>query len=271
MKHINKKKIMSIVLAGFVLLTISGCADKGIIEDRQTTINDNNTVVEVPKETPVQTPEEKQVVLEKQETVVVNGGTMTESYVQEITTEEVPVISQNNVMTEEETVNYFERIEAKVNEYANSENFENMKDKASSLFITTVDFIFYGGEIKGVTYDSLSNSAKLKILNIAKRIDTTIMTKWPTYKEDVKTTSGKVFSNVTSKIGEGISYVDGKLNEKLGEENYSDLKDNTIKAVDEIKDTAGTYYEKGKDAATNAKEKVKSWYENYRNKKNSTE
>lgn len=256
MRHINKKKLLTIVLTGFVLLTLTGCANK--LEETKTPVSDTPIVQEVEVE-------------DKQEDIVVSGGTMTDSYVAEITAEEVPIISQNEVMTEEETVNYFERIEAKINEYAASDSFANAKDKASSLFITTVDFIFYGGEIKGVTFESLSNSAKLKILNIARRIDTTIMTKWPTYKEDVKTTSGKIFNGVTTKIGEGINYVDGKLNDKLGEESYSDLKDSASQAVDEIKDVATGIYEAGANVASSAKEKIKNWYEDYRNRKTNGE
>lgn len=258
MRHINKKKVLSIVLTGFVLLSLTGCANKL-----------NETVPKETNETPVV--ENVDSSVKQEDNVVESGGTLTDSYVTETTQEEVPIISQNEVMTEEETINYFERIETKINEYANSDSFANVKDKASSLFITTIDFIFYGGEIKGVTFESLSNSAKLKILNIARRIDTTIMTKWPTYKEDVKTTSGKVFDSVTTKIGEGINYVDGKLNDKLGEESYSDLKDSASQAVDEIKDVATGIYEAGKDVATSAKEKVKSWYEDYRNRKNNGE
>ena len=253
MKYLNKKRAIAIfITASFVLLTFTGCVKKN---NNEITPSNNNEIKT-----------EEVIKNEENNTVVESGGTLTDSYVDSIVEEEVPITTNKEIMTEGEVVSYFEDIEAKVNSYATSENFNSLKDKASSLFITTVDFIFYDGEIKGVTFDSLSNDAKLKILNIAKRIDTTIMSKWPTYKEDIKTTSGNVYDSVSTKIGEGIDYVDSKLEENIGTEDYNSLKESANEAVEDIKDAASGIWEDTKEVGGKAKDKVKSWYEEFKNK-----
>ena len=40
---------------------------------------------------------------------------------------------------------------------------ENFKDKASSTFISIVDFLFYDGTIKGISFDELTEKGKEKV------------------------------------------------------------------------------------------------------------
>lgn len=81
-------------------------------------------------------------------------------------------------------------------EIAGYEKLDKFKDTAKNGFIKIVDFIFYDGEIKGVTWDELSNSAKAKVVYYALKIDNKIDSKWPNYKEEL---SSK-FKDVKAKL-----------------------------------------------------------------------
>ena len=68
------------------------------------------------------------------------------------------------------------------NEIDNSDSFkENIKEK----FVTVVDFLFYDGVIGGVTFNELTTSTKLKILEVALKIDQKLEMKFPGYKESI--------------------------------------------------------------------------------------
>ena len=66
-----------------------------------------------------------------------------------------------------------------------SSNEPTIGEKVKTKFIDIVDFIFYGKEINGRTFDSLSASAKGKIIYYALLIDSKIDSKWPQYKETI--------------------------------------------------------------------------------------
>ena len=77
---------------------------------------------------------------------------------------------ENNVTP----VNYFENID-------NS----NDKNAIKEGFVKIVDFIFYGTEINGYTFKSLTNEAKLKIMSIALSLDKKVEEIFPGYKETI--------------------------------------------------------------------------------------
>lgn len=275
----NKKRLIHLTLAGIVFVGIIGGACNYALKTKKEVKeidNDNhkgftnNTVVE----------NNTLIDNKKESSETKKSEPLTNEEVKTITNNEVPVVTKNqNTITEEETVAYFESMEKKIDSYTEENNFDKFKDKTSAVFITAVDFIFYGGEIKDKTFEELSDETKLKILNIAKNIDAKIMTKWPTYKEDIKTTSKNTYNKVTEKIGDGIEYVDNKLEEKIGTEKYQETKDKVTNTAQNIKDKAVETYNNVKDSETynNVKEsvsntidagksKVKTWYEDFKNK-----
>lgn len=66
-----------------------------------------------------------------------------------------------------------------------SSNDKTIGEKVKEKFIQIVDFIFYGTEINGRTFESLSTSAKGKVVYYALLIDAKIDSKWPSYKETI--------------------------------------------------------------------------------------
>ena len=59
---------------------------------------------------------------------------------------------------------------------------EDFTKSAKKTFIDIVDFLFYGGTIKGVTFEELTDNGKSKVLELASKIDEAIEKKVPNYK-----------------------------------------------------------------------------------------
>lgn len=85
------------------------------------------------------------------------------------------------VDSDEEVISYVKS----VNESVEGASEETFGSKVKSGFITVVDFIFYEGEIKGVTFSELSTSAKAKVVYYALLADSKIDEKFPGYKETI--------------------------------------------------------------------------------------
>ncbi len=152
---------------------------------------------------------------------------------------------------EEEIIQHFRAMEMSVTEDTNESTLDKVKDKIDNAFFTIIDFLFYDKEIKGVTFDELSDEAKIEILSIASRIDDTIIKKFPNYKENIKDNGNKVY--IFSK--EQINKLQHSIKNKIGDDKYNNIVDNIEKGKDKIIDV--------KDNAFNS---IKNWYENKRNK-----
>ena len=141
---------------------------------------------------------------------------------------------------------------------------ESVGEKAKGIFISLVDFVFYDGEINGVTFDELSEAGKEKVLKIVSSIDTKIENKFPNYKDEISDKTFSAFNKASELIKNGANNIKEFSKEKLGEENYNaiiDAKDELVTytkaAVSIIKEVGGNFW-------ANAKEKIKTWYENFK-------
>lgn len=163
------------------------------------------------------------------------------------------VINDNNVTTDEQVISYFTNFS---NEIDNSSDFKGaIKEK----FVKVVDFLFYDGTIGDVTFDSLTTSTKLKILQIAMLIDEKIENKFPNYKENISSTGNKVYTNVKVKVIETYLDITSKLcsnEEELcndAKEGLKDMKESFSLTWDFIKEITGV-----------GLVKLKKWYEIWR-------
>lgn len=153
-------------------------------------------------------------------------------------------------------INYVESIKTKLDNYSNN---ESNKKTAKEYFCNIVDFIFYGGEIKGHTFNELTTSGKAKVIYYALIIDSKIDNKWPGYKD----TLSEKYNDIKAKlIGKYISiceYV--KTNEpELYENLCNDLK-LLKKSVDLTWDLVSRAL---KYVGGNIISLAKEWYENFR-------
>ena len=172
-------------------------------------------------------------------------------------------------VTEEDVIKYVENIKKKVTKITSKDKITKKNKKTlKNHFITLADFIFYDGKIKGKTFDELSDEAKEKVLNTFDKIDNNIEDVVPGYKETIKKTSKKVYTNVKEKAKDLKDSIINKYKEEVGDEAYN----NTVKAYEEdtnnLKNAYGTVAgkikEKSSSAYNKAKEHLSSWYSDFK-------
>ena len=143
-------------------------------------------------------------------------------------------------------------------------NNSDLLEKGKLYFIYCVDFLFYDGELKGVKFSELSDSAKEQLISDIITIDDLICSKFPNYKESISENSGAAYDKASEIIHSGSVNVKDYSREKLGEDNYMKIKgykdlfvEQTNQDFNEFTDIVGEDYEKGKS-------KIKDWYENFK-------
>ena len=257
-KIINNKKIIAIILSGFIFVNMVGCSKtESTLQENyqhynQETVTENN---------------EPQIEQDEPNINPVIESKPNETYTNE------PSISTNNTdkpteeysSADEKAIETFNSIEEDIDNILNSETVNNAKDKAKGVFVTIVDFLFYDSEINGVTFDELTDSGKQKVLEIASSIDNKIENKFPNYKETISETAKDAFNKASELIKKGANNLKEFSKEKLGEENYNaivDVKDEIVEYTKEAIDIIGDV---GSDLLDSGKEYIKNWYENFRN------
>lgn len=173
-------------------------------------------------------------------------------------------IENDEIKTEKETIEHFEAIENEVDTYIDNKEDEKLSTKAKEKFTELADFIFYGTEINGITFNELSEATKEKLVSIVNSIDTKIESKVSGYKETISDGATTSYKYLSDKLKQGVTYIDGKIESKIGEEKYSNIKEKANEVVDNVKEKSTKVIEKGKEVAKSAKDKVKNWYEEWK-------
>ena len=158
-------------------------------------------------------------------------------------------------------------LNSSLNEINNSSsNDKSFSDSAKATFINIVDFIFYDGKINGVTFDELTDKGKQEVLKIAQKIDGAIEEKIPGYKETISEKASNAFNKASELIKKGANNFSNFLKEKLGEEDYNAI----IKSKDELvyytKNAVSFIGDVGSSLFNSAKDKLNSWYQDFKNK-----
>lgn len=251
---INIKRISTLLLTGFIVINTCSCGKN--IE-----------------------------VIEKNDYAVENstGQTNVENVQNSFTVENLEKVQEDNKVKEvipsrkEETkeivysdndkviVDKFNSIKNHVIEFLNSEKVEDAQDKAKGVFISTVDFLFYDAEINGIKFDDLTDEGKKKVLEIVSEVDLYIMNKFPTYKEDISETTKNAYIKASELIKKGIYNIKELSKEKLGEENYNSISSAKDELVYYTKEAAIVIGDISSKVWSNTKEKIKDWYEEFRN------
>ena len=150
-----------------------------------------------------------------------------------------------------------------INTESNSSNFS---DKAKATFISIVDFLFYDGTIKGVTFNELTDEGKQKVLEIANKIDVKIEEKVPGYKYKISSTTSNAYNKASEIIKNGASSLNSFAKEKLGDENYNSIIDAKDELVKYSKNALNLVGNTGSKIFSNTKDKLNDWYQNFKNK-----
>ena len=161
--------------------------------------------------------------------------------------------SNDTPSTEADVINYVSALESEIE---NESNLDKIKTKAKDSFITIVDFIFYDTEIKGYKFSDLTNSAKIKIIDSALKIDNKIEEYIPNYKESISSTYNKAKDKLV------MLYLDTTISVCSNNKNECDKAKEMFAS---LKDKISIGFGYIKEIAINGKNKIKDYYEIFRN------
>lgn len=182
-----------------------------------------------------------------------------ESNTDNTSTSEVTEYSSND----EVVINSLESSLTKINNGSTSDS--SFSDSAKGVFVSIVDFLFYDGEINGVTFNELTDSGKQKVLEIASKVDNAIESKIPGYKETISDTASKAFNKASEIIKSGANNLNNFAREKLGEENYQSIIDAKDELVYYTKNAINFLGDVGGKVFNTVKDKLDSWYQDFKN------
>lgn len=166
-----------------------------------------------------------------------------------------PPSEPNNTEGELSIVRYFENGLTEI-ESSSSEDVP-FREKAKNTFISIVDFIFYDKEINGYTFKGLTNSAKIKVISLALKIDNSIDQHFPNYKDKIK----DKYASFKGKIAVKYLEVTESLCESVGDDTCNQAKED----FEAMKNSFGFTWSLLKELATAGKEKISDFYLNWRN------
>jgi hypothetical protein len=166
---------------------------------------------------------------------------------------------------DKEVISEFTKLEESTTKILENTDKTESSKTAKGVFISIVDFLFYDGEINGITFEELTTAGKEKVLEIASSIDSKIESKFPGYKESISSTASSAYTKASEVIKNGAKNISDFSKDKLGDENYNSIiasKDELVEytkfSFNIVKSASSTVYEKIKD-------KISSWYENFKN------
>ena len=174
-------------------------------------------------------------------------------------------INNKSYENKDEFIDYLENVNNEVDKV----NDENV---LKNTFITLTDFIFYGGEIKGIKFNDLTSSVKEKVLNIYEEIDVKIESKFPGYKENIKSNSIKTYNNIKDKLEEVRNNILNNYKNSVGEDEFNETIDSFNEEKENMIDTINTYKPyfddgkaKAKEYIDKKKDELNDWYQQYKN------
>ncbi|MDD5888374.1 MAG: hypothetical protein PUC82_02675 [bacterium] len=184
--------------------------------------------------------------------------------------EEVKVAETTNQNTQDaEIINYIDFLNEEITNLTSStEKPKKMSSKLKSIFITLTDFVFYNGQINGVTFNDLTLSAKEKVLEIYSEIDQKIESAYPNYQEILKTKISLSSSSIKEKVASLKEDLAKQYQEKLGEETYNNTVEIFEEDINNLKETTTPtikfFKDETKKTYENIKDKSNEWYQNFK-------
>lgn len=189
--------------------------------------------------------------------------------------EEIKIDRKLNDNENKETIkndNYNEKDNIVIDELNNtlknieeSTQDENFKDKAPSTLISIVDFLFYDGTIKGISFDELTEKGKEKVLEISSKIDVKLEEKCPGYKEKISNSTSKAYQKASEIIKKGAKNINDFAKSALGDENYQAIIDAKDELAKYSKEALNFVTGAGSKVFNETKDKLNEWYQNFKN------
>jgi len=155
--------------------------------------------------------------------------------------------------SENDLIAYYQKEETSINS-----SDQTVGQKAKSVFVDVIDFIFYDKEIKGYTFKGLTNTAKLKIIAVALKVDNKIDSYFPGYKNTIS----EKYRNVKEKLAEAYAKYTVNLCEKVGDDTCNQFKEDFAT----MKENFGITGDYLKEGLSKLKDSIKSKYESWKDK-----
>lgn len=244
----KKNKKNYIIMGVITILAIIFGILIGLVYANKDVIFKNNTSTNnTPNST--NTPKSNEGILQKDDTTNKNEKTTPN--------QNVSYSSKDNLVIDE--------LNSTMNKISTQKSGTSFTESAKSTFITLVDFIFYDGTIKGVTFNELTDAGKQKVLELANKIDNTLEQKSPGYKDKIGDTTGKIFNEASKIIKDNATNMDNFAKESLGEENYQVLIESANALKEKGKDALNFIEDNGSKILNTTKDKLDEWYKNFKN------
>lgn len=139
-------------------------------------------------------------------------------------------------------------------------NNKTTKEKAKDIFTTTVDFLFYDGQIKGKTLKGLTDKGKEQATKLITKIEVSIENKFPGLIDETKDIYKDKKEKIIEKYYETVEKICKDRQDKCDnlKQDYEDLKQ-------EYKDTFKFLLDLGEKGLDKTKETLTNWYNNFKN------
>ena len=231
---------------------------KVIVEDYMS-ITTSPIIIEDPTE--IETTTVTTTTTNNQTTTVPNNttrqNTTNNTTVKTTTIVKTTTSTKTTLPAKDETV--LKYVEEETKTIQKGENTETFKEKSKKKFIEIVDFLYYGGTIKGVTLKDVKSSTKAKIIYYALLIDAAIDSRFPGYKQNISDKYKDIKSRLIAEFLDIKYDVCLKSGDDCNQvpEDWKLLKTSLKLTWDFIKGCFG--YVKNLTVP-----KIKSWYESFR-------
>lgn len=151
---------------------------------------------------------------------------------QKISSETLSVVTSQNVIEsdEEKVSNYIDEAKNKLVDLSESEEWTTFKETSKEYVVTGIDFLFYDGQIKGVTFSELTDTGKEKIMNSFASLIDVIDNYYPGLIEDLS----EKYQTASLFINEKYLDTLDSIKEYLGEENYNSLTEIQNQVTEDI-------------------------------------
>ena len=214
-EYINKLKRIS---AGLLLITIlTGCGkNQTNVSNNKNDNHDSSYVTNTNTPTGVIVKEITNTPTETTTNVPTEVPTNTPAPTSTPVPTNTPVETNNNL---EDFKNGIRSNINEIKEYFQNGNGAEVLSTGKGYAIKFIDFIFYGGEISGITFDSLSEDFKEEMYQYLQELDYMIMAFDKDYKEDFGERYAVVKDFTSNKYNQAKNYI---IN-KIGEEKYNDI------------------------------------------------
>lgn len=251
----NIKKLMFLSFSSLILINFCGCKNESQITD---SVENSKNNIEQNIENIISDDQNIKTEISDNQNIVNNQNNLIENNDNDSN-------NNNNLSKDDIIKNYFNDAVNNINQFLNSDSVENAKEKCKEYFITFVDFIFYEGEIKGITFKEITDETKMHIINIVKSIDNTIMKKFPNYKETISEPVKDWYNTASELLHSGKEKISDYVIKEYGTEKYQEIVDNINSVKQNVSDTWENIKDFGSEKIDSGKEALNNWYQNFKN------